>query len=198
MVYTNISSNIQIKSLLNCSTGSFIDTNSISDNYDIETHTIIFRDTGLDRGLKTERYFGDTVVTTISKATSLEVNLQLLIDNDDVNGATIQTVIANLGNMEDTSLTTDGTIYNYSETDTKRRHRIALTWNDNDGNSYMKVYYNAYVKTISLEKDTALTINVAFEVPIMDIETGNGNYYEYEGGAPADSLLLIDEEMKWA
>lgn len=196
MVYTNLSSQVRIKSLLNIETGSFMDTNSVSDEYNIESHMLSFKDSGFDKKVTNERIFGDFTITSIVPATSADISVQLVLDNELIGTDTIQTIITNLTDLQPITVGSE-TVYNYSETDTKRRHRIALLWSDGN-DTYMKVYYNAYVKGASLIKDDEVSMELQFSVPAMDIETGSGNYYEYEGSAPTTVLSNIDTNMKWA
>jgi len=192
MVYTNLTSEFHIKSLLNCPIGSYIDSDSITDDLNIVANVISFKETGLNKSIKNERVFGDTIATTVTNATQMEVSLSILLDEDTLsNGQTIQTV---LSNMNDLNTVDDYQVY--SETDTQRRHRIAIQWTD-DTNTYMKIYYNAYVQNVVLENDKTPQLNISLNIPILDVETGKGNYYEYEGTDSAATLATIDSVMKW-
>ena len=194
MVYTNLTSLVNIKSLINCPLGSYIDDGSITDNINIVTNMIVFKDSGLNKTIKTERIFGDSVVTSITRPTQIDVDLTVSLSADDISGSTtIQDVITQLGDFE----TIDDSYTVYSESDSKKRHRIALQWSD-VSITYIKVYYNAYVQNINMINDTALELNIKLIVPIIDIHTGSANYYEYEGNSASSVLGDIDSAMLWS
>lgn len=193
MVYTNLTSEVHVKSLINCPSGSYIDSNSITDDINIVTNTISFRETGFNKTIKNDRVFGDTVITTIQRPTQTELNIILIMDEDNIEaGKNIQDVLSNMSDLK-----TVDNYQVYNEDDNKRRHRIAMMWNDNT-NTYMKVYYNAYVENINLSKDDSLEVTMKLVVPIMDIQTGSSNYYEYEGTGASTVLSNLDSAMQWS
>ena len=195
MVYTNLTSEVNIKSLLNNPEDTYFDSSNVSDNINIVTNMIAFKETGLNKTVKVERIFGDTVVTTIERPTHTDIDITLMIDEDIISDSTtVYDIMNQLGDMTSNDGYDD--YEKYSETDVKRRHRIALNWNDIT-NTYMKVFYNAYVVSSNMTKDDLLQINFKLRVPIMDIQTGKPNYYEYEGIDASDILSTLDTAMSW-
>jgi len=201
MVYTNISSTIRLKSLINCPEDVFISTANITEDINLQTHSISFNESGINKTIKNERIIGGVVSTSITRPTQTEIDLTFLIDGDilttegngvDVGNITISGVHALLGDFTSTN-----DYSYYSESDTKRRHRLALLWTDGT-NTFMKVYYNAYVQNINVSNAEMIETHVKFVVPIMDIHTGNSNYYEYEGSDALTILNDLDVSMGWA
>jgi len=193
MVYTNLTSEIHVKSLINCPSDKFIDSNFITDDINITTSVISFKESGYNKSIKNNRIFGDSVITTITRPTQIELDVGIILEDEEVgSGTSVQKLITQLGDYQSI-----GDYEVYSESDPKRRHRIALQWSD--GNStYMKIYYNAYVQSVNLSNDKTVELNMKYVVPILDIHTGSANYYEYEGATGSSILNTIDASMSWS
>lgn len=192
MVYTNLVSEVHVKSLINCPPSLYIGSDYITDDVNIVTAVTNFKESGFNKTVKTQRVFGDSVVTSITRPTQINLDLQLLVEDGVGSDLSVPTLLSRFNDLEEV-----GSYSTYTESDPKRRHRIALTWSDGTS-EYMKVYYNAYVQAVSMTNDKRMEINLNCVVPILDIQTGSANYYEYEGTNGSDVLESLDASMEWS
>ena len=183
MVYTNIDSYVAVRGYIDGALGS---------NFNITTQFMDFNDGGLNREVKNEKIFGDSIYTIIEDASELEVGFTLLIEND----SQISPLLHYANNL--TAVEGQANCFNYAPTDKNRRFRFILVWADQDSNNYyMKMYYNLYIEKISVSKSDAVEIIINGKVPATDLKTGYGNYYEYEGTNYLSMITAIDTRMLW-
>lgn len=180
MVYTNLVSSVNIKSLVN---------NTLTTNVNYVTSLINFSESGMDKEVSNTEIFGETVITNIKRPTTMDLTMVFLLDSTD----SIPVLLRNMGDLD-----LDSGVYTYTFEDINRRHRIALTWQDvTTGTTFMKIYYNMYVEKINISKSDVVEVSIQGKIPIKDITTGKYNYVEYEGTSASTILTARDTLMGW-
>ena len=183
--YTNLTSSLVYKIKL--------DEGSAASDVVLITKVLDFSDTGISKVVKNHRVTGDTAISTVQWGVETEVTLKLALEDDAIGDDSMSAIVNSFSDMVEDGTTTG--LFGYNESQNKT-FRVAVQWSAGS-NTYMKIYYNMITTSVKYDNSESPEVTITFLVPLMDITTGNSNYYEYEGTAASSVLVSTDANMQW-